>query len=40
MLNLLGVDSPYDYIGRDAFDPTYEGYALFSDCLLYTSRCV
>ena len=27
----LGVDSPYDYIGRDAFDPTYEGYALFSD---------
>ena len=31
MLNLLGVDSPYDYIGRDAFDPTYEGYALFSD---------
>ena len=31
MLNLLGVDSPYDYIGRDAFDPTYEGCALFSD---------
>ena len=31
VLNLLGVDSPYDYIGRDAFDPTYEGYALFSD---------
>ena len=31
MLNLLGVDSPYDYIGRDAFDPTYEGYVLFSD---------
>lgn len=31
MLNLLGVDSPYDYIGRDAFDPTYEGYTLFSD---------
>ncbi len=31
MLNLLGVDSPYDYIGRDTFDPTYEGYALFSD---------
>ena len=30
-LSLLGVDSPYDYIGRDAFDPTYEGYALFSD---------
>lgn len=31
LLNLLGVDSPYDYIGQDAFDPTYEGYALFSD---------
>lgn len=31
LLNLLGVDSPYDYIGRDAFDPTYSGYALFSD---------
>ena len=31
MLNLLGVDSSYDYIGRDAFDPTYEGCALFSD---------
>lgn len=31
VLNLLGVDSPYDYIGRDAFDPTYEGCALFSD---------
>lgn len=31
LLNLLGVDSPYDYIGRDAFDPTYSGWALFSD---------
>ena len=31
VLNLLGVDSPYDYIGHDAFDPAYEGYALFSD---------
>ncbi|MGM9550207.1 MAG: LTA synthase family protein [Faecousia sp.] len=31
VLNLLGVDSPYRYIGRDAFDPTYQGYALFSD---------
>ena len=31
VLNLLGVDSPYDYIGRDAFDSTYGGYALFSD---------
>ena len=31
VLNLLGVDSPYDYIGRDAFDPAYEGYVPFSD---------
>ena len=29
MLNLLGIDSPYDYLGQDAFDPNYEGYALF-----------
>ena len=25
------MDSPYDYIGHDAFDPAYSGYALFSD---------
>ena len=31
VLNLLGVDAKYRYIGRDAFDETYEGYALFSD---------
>ena len=31
MLNLLGVDSPYNYLGQDAFDPNYEGYALFPD---------
>ena len=31
VLNLLGVDSEYDYIGNDAFDETYEGYALFAD---------
>ena len=31
LLNLLGVDSPYAYIGQDAFDPSYPGYALFSD---------
>ena len=29
VLNLLGVDSPYHYIGRDAFDSGYIGYALF-----------
>ncbi len=31
MLNLLGIDSPYDYLGQDAFDPNYKGYALFPD---------
>ena len=31
MLNLLGLESPYRYLGQDAFDPNYEGYALFSN---------
>ena len=31
VLNLLGVESEYEYIGHDAFDDNYEGYALFSD---------
>lgn len=31
MLNLLGVDSPYHYLGHDAFDPNYPGYVLFPD---------
>lgn len=31
VLNLLGYDSPYDYLGQDAFDPDYTGYALFPD---------
>ena len=31
VLNLLGVDSPYSYMGRDAFDPRYEGFVPFSD---------
>ena len=26
VLNLMGVESPYRYIGQDAFDPKYEGY--------------
>lgn len=29
VLNMLGIDMPYDYLGQDAFDPDYEGYALF-----------
>ena len=31
MLNLLGIDSPYSYLGQDAFDPNYPGYVLFPD---------
>lgn len=31
MLNLLGIDSPYSYLGKDAFDPNYPGYVLFPD---------
>lgn len=29
--NLLGVEVPYSYLGQDAFDDSYEGYAVFSD---------
>ena len=28
-MNLLAIESPYEYLGQDAFDPNYEGYALF-----------
>lgn len=31
VLNLMGIDSPYNYLGQDAFDKDYVGYALFSD---------
>lgn len=31
VLNLLGIDSPYDYIGSDAFDELYDGFAPFSN---------
>ena len=31
VLNLLGVDSPYRYIGHDAFDPSYPGFVPFAD---------
>lgn len=31
VLNLLGIDSPYDYLGQDAFDPNYVGYVIFPD---------
>jgi len=31
MLNLLGVESPYDYIGSDAFAENYDGFVPFSN---------
>lgn len=31
VLNLLGVDTEYRYIGHDLFDESYPGYALFPD---------
>ena len=31
VLNLLGIESPYDYIGHDAFDAAYEGFVPFSN---------
>jgi phosphoglycerol transferase MdoB-like AlkP superfamily enzyme len=31
MLNLIGIDSPYHYLGQDAFDSNYSGYAYFPD---------
>lgn len=31
VLNLMGVESPYAYLGSDAFDKSYEGYVIFPD---------
>ena len=31
LLNLLGIEAQYNYLGHDAFDPNYEGYAFFAD---------
>ena len=31
VLNLLGVESEYDYNGNDAFDDAYEGFVPFSN---------
>ena len=31
VLNLMGIESPYSYIGQDAFDDRYQGYALFTN---------
>ena len=29
VLNLFGLQEQYSYLGRDAFDPTYNGYVIF-----------
>ncbi len=29
VLNLMGIEASCSYLGRDAFDPRYEGYAIF-----------
>jgi len=31
VLNLMGIDSPYAYLGQDAFDSAYTGFAFFPD---------
>ena len=31
LLNLLGINPEFPYLGRDAFDPNYVGYAFFAD---------
>jgi phosphoglycerol transferase MdoB-like AlkP superfamily enzyme len=31
ILNMLGIDPEYQYLGRDTFDPNYVGYAFFAD---------
>ena len=31
LLNLLGIDSEFSYIGHDAFDEGYDGFVPFSD---------
>ncbi len=31
VLNLMGFEQSYGYLGQDAFDPGYAGYALFPD---------
>lgn len=29
VLNLMGIESPYRYLGQDAFDPRYPGTVYF-----------
>lgn len=31
IINLLGIETDNKYLGRDIFDPSYEGYAFFPD---------
>ena len=29
LMNLMGVNTPWEYLGCDAFDPSYPGYVIF-----------
>ena len=31
VLNMMGVEDDFSYLGQDAFDPAYPGYAIFSN---------
>ena len=31
VINLMGIQSNMQYLGADAFDPNYQGYAIFPD---------
>ncbi len=39
VLNLLNIDSGARYLGQDAFDEAYEGYAIFQDRSWITADC-
>ncbi len=39
LLNLLGIESEYPYMGQDAFDDRYEGFVPFSDGSWITADC-
>lgn len=40
VLNLMGIDSPYSYLGQDAFDPNYDGFAYFPDLSFITGDLI
>ena len=38
LVNLFGLESDYHYLGQDAFDENYPGYAVFQDCSWVTEE--